>query len=147
MEPEEPGSSIISNNIDQISKAPTPSTEYEGLPLASSMEGVPSFSPSDSINDDELGSVTTDTMNMGVDDLFQEQPEENLDISLPIPDARIWDEIQDNLIATVDAEPPATIQYDPQSFINDPDEAIFSSEINLDPWQRTIGEGYVSSRV
>lgn len=133
VELEEPGSIFISNDIDQIPKAPTPSTEYEGLPLASSMEGALSFSPSDSINDDEVGSVTFDTMDMGVDDLFQEQPEEDLDISLPIPDSRIWDELHDNLIASVDAELPAITQYDPQSFINDPDGAIFSSGIKSDP--------------
>lgn len=129
-EPEGPGSTTINNDIDQISQAPTPSTEYEGLPLASSMEGDLSSFISDPINDDELSAMAADTMDMGVDDLFQEQPGGSLDVSsLSTPDTEIWGETQDGPITSVDAETSAMTEHDPQLFVNDPDEAVFSSGI------------------
>ena len=128
MEPEEPESTVISNNVDPFSRAPTPSTEYEGLPLSASMEGdLSSFLP-DPINDDQLDPFAADTTNMIVDNIFQEQPGGNLDVSLlPIPAMRVWDETQYDPIATVDVESSAIPENDPRFLVNDPDEAVFLS--------------------
>lgn len=128
VEPEAPGSTVISNSVKSFSRAPTPSTEYEGLPLASSMEGdLSSFLP-DLLNDDQLSPFAADTTNMGVDNIFQEQPGGNLDMSLlPIPGIRIWDEPQYDPIASVDVESSAIPEHDPRFFVNDPDETVFLS--------------------
>lgn len=130
VEPEEPGSAIISNDIDQISQAPTPSTDYEGLPLPLSMKGDLSSSLPDLINDDELSAFAADTMNTGVDNIFQEQPGGILDVSLsPTPDIGTWDETQDDPFVGVNAESSAITEYDPQLFVSGPDEVISSSGI------------------
>lgn len=124
-EPEGSRNSVINNDIDRISLAPMPSTEYDDLPLIPLTETDLSSSLSDSIYDNEFDPIAADTMNTGVDDLFQEQPWENLDASLlPIPDTAIWGETQHDPITNADAE-TSVAQYDPQFSVNDLDEAIF----------------------
>lgn len=125
VESEVPGSTVISNVIDSISQAPTPSTEFEGLPFASSRGGDLLSSLSYPENDDEISPFAAATMNMGVDNLFQEQRGEDLDVSLlPIPDTGFWDDTRYDSIASLDVETSAIPEHDPRFSANDLDEAI-----------------------
>lgn len=128
---EGPENSVISNDIDQISLAPSPSTEYGELPFDPSMEASPLSSLPDLMNNDEAGPIAADTTNVSGDDLFGEQLWGTLDgSSLSIPDTGMWGETQNDPIASMDAETlamtGAMTGQDPRFSIKDPEEAIFS---------------------
>ena len=137
------GSTGTINDVDQISLAPTPSTEYGDLPLDPSTEADLSAPLSDFMLDDEVGPIAADTVNTGMDDLFQEQPSENLDVfKWQISDTGIWGETQDDPIMSLDAEPSTMSDSDLQFSLNHLDEAMYSPGIELSTLQGANDEAY-----
>lgn len=128
-EPASPGDFSATNDIDQISLAPTPNEDFEDLPFAHSVEGDPLSSLPSFPSNDEVGLTATDTVNVDwYENLFAEEPGENLDgNSFSIPDTEIWSEIQGDPVASADIDTlaAAMAEQDPLLSFNDLEATIF----------------------